>query len=134
MAWQDELRPPPPREAGHNPNANWRSGSDPGFDFFGPISWPDSPAVTARQKANRGLLQQLMSAHGFTPLPQAWWHFTFADEPFPNTCFDFPIDAAGLTRPAAGRTCTADGAESLTAAGSFRHRFRPCSASSRSGP
>ena len=63
------------------------------YDFFGPVSWPDSTAVTARQRANRALLRQLMAAHGFTPYGQEWWHFTLADEPFPGTYFDFPIGA-----------------------------------------
>ena len=63
-----------------------------GYDFFAPISWPDSPAVTAQQRANRALLQQLMLAHGFTSYAQEWWHFTFAGEPYPDTYFDFPID------------------------------------------
>ena len=65
-----------------------------GYDFFGPVSWPDSRAVTAQQRANRALLQQVMSGHGFTPYAREWWHFTFADEPYPDTYFDFRIDAA----------------------------------------
>ena len=63
-------------------------GSD--YDFFGPISWPDSPAVTAQQRANRALLQQVMITHGFSYYAQEWWHFTLADEPYPDTYFDFP--------------------------------------------
>ena len=62
-----------------------------GYDFFGPISWPDSPAVTARQRANRALLHNAMIAHGFNHYPQEWWHFTLSDEPYPDTYFDFPI-------------------------------------------
>ena len=61
-----------------------------GYDFFGPISWPDSPAVTARQRANRALLHNAMTAHGFNHYPQEWWHFTLSDEPYPDTYFDFP--------------------------------------------
>lgn len=59
------------------------------FDFFGPVSWPDSRAVTPQQRANRALLQSLMRAQGFVPYPQEWWHFTLRDEPYPNTYFDF---------------------------------------------
>ena len=62
-----------------------------GYDFFGPVSWPDSPAVTAEQRANRALLRRLMSARGFMPYAQEWWHFTLVDEPYPDTYFDFPI-------------------------------------------
>lgn len=60
------------------------------YDFFAPISWPDSKEITPQQGANRALLQALMSAHGFVPYAQEWWHFTLADEPYPDTYFDFP--------------------------------------------
>lgn len=60
------------------------------FDFFDPISWPDSPEVSAQQRANRMLLRNLMIAHGFAPYAQEWWHFTFMGEPYPDTYFDFP--------------------------------------------
>ena len=60
------------------------------YDFFGPVSWPDSPAATAPQRANRLLLQSLMKAHGFAHYPKEWWHFTLRNEPYPETYFDFP--------------------------------------------
>ncbi len=60
-----------------------------GFDFFDPVSWPDSPAVTGQQRANRVLLQIVMEAHDFVSYPKEWWHFTLKDEPFPDTYFDF---------------------------------------------
>lgn len=62
-----------------------------GFDFFGPISWPDTDAINAQQRANRLLLRRLMFEHGFAPYPKEWWHFSLKDEPFPDTYFDFPI-------------------------------------------
>ncbi|MFG1392821.1 M15 family metallopeptidase [Xanthobacter agilis] len=62
------------------------------FDLFSTLSWPDSDAVTAEQKANRRLLARLMAEHSFKPFAQEWWHFTLADEPFPATYFDFPIE------------------------------------------
>jgi D-alanyl-D-alanine dipeptidase len=62
-----------------------------GFDFFSPISWPTSMAVTAQQRANRLLLRSLMLRHGFRPLQEEWWHFTLENEPYPTTYFDFPI-------------------------------------------
>ncbi len=61
------------------------------FDFFGPPSWPDSPAMAAQVRANRALLQGIMISHGFRPLAEEWWHFTLEDEPFPDTYFDFPV-------------------------------------------
>ena len=63
-------------------------GSD--YDFFGPISWPASSAVSAQQRANRALLHRVMTAHGFNHYAREWWHFTLADEPYPDTYFDFP--------------------------------------------
>ena len=59
------------------------------FDFFGPVSWPASCAVTPQHRANRALLRSLMSAQGFVPYAQEWWHFTLRDEPYPDTYFDF---------------------------------------------
>ena len=59
------------------------------FDHFGPISWPDSREVTPQQRANRALLQSLMTAQGFLPYAQEWWHFTLSGEPYPDTYFDF---------------------------------------------
>lgn len=62
-----------------------------GFDFFGVESWPDYPDIGAQQRANRLLLQQLMTKHGFLPYPREWWHFTLAQEPFRETYFDFVV-------------------------------------------
>ena len=81
------------------------------FDWFGPESHPDfcgdpstggfslanasiSPAgrtITPQQFANRMTLRQAMLRHGFKPLDSEWWHFILADEPFPDTYFDFPV-------------------------------------------
>ena len=61
------------------------------FDYFGPLSWPDSSMVSPQQRANRLLLRDLMTHHGFTTYEQEWWHFTLKNEPFPETRFDFPI-------------------------------------------
>ena len=61
------------------------------FDFFGPLSHPDSPAVTPQQHENRWLLREAMLARGFKPLSTEWWHFTLVDEPYPDTYFDFPV-------------------------------------------
>ncbi len=63
-----------------------------GFDFFGPESWPDHPAMTAQERANRLLLQVEMKKHGFRPYLKEWWHFTLEAEPFPATYFNFPVE------------------------------------------
>jgi D-alanyl-D-alanine dipeptidase len=36
-------------------------------------------SITARQKANRQLLHDLMVAEGFAPFYGEWWHFSFGD-------------------------------------------------------
>ena len=82
------------------------------FDWFGPESHPDfcgnpdtgeytgdnskSPAepkrsITAEQFANRMILRRAMLRHGFKPLSTEWWHFTLAEEPFPDRYFEFPV-------------------------------------------
>jgi len=61
------------------------------WDHFGPESWPSYQDLTAQQRANRLLLRRLMLDNGFKPYQQEWWHFTLADEPFPDTYFDFPV-------------------------------------------
>ena len=61
------------------------------FDWFGPESHPDYRGITPEQFANRMLLRDIMLAHGFKPIAEEWWHFTLADEPYPDTYFDCPV-------------------------------------------
>ena len=61
------------------------------FDLFGAESHPDYKGITKQQFANRMLLREIMLAHGFKPLEEEWWHFTLANEPYPDTYFDFPV-------------------------------------------
>jgi len=61
------------------------------WDFFDPVSWPSSNEVTEQQLENRMLLQSLMVEYGFVSIRTEWWHFYFADEPFPDDYFDFVI-------------------------------------------
>ncbi len=67
------------------------------FDRFGPISRPDYPGITAEQRTNRLLLREAMRARGFLPLEEEWWHFTLAAEPYPDTCFTFPVSRSVLS-------------------------------------
>ena len=59
------------------------------WDFFGERSHYDYPEISLKQKENRALLQKIMIKHGFLPYAEEWWHFTLAEEPFPNKYFDF---------------------------------------------
>ena len=61
------------------------------FDYFGGISHPDYQDISEKQHENRMLLRDLMVKNGFIPYEKEWWHFTLADEPFPDTYFDFSI-------------------------------------------
>jgi D-alanyl-D-alanine dipeptidase len=61
------------------------------FDFFGPISWPDSKLTPADKRANRLLLRTLMIKYGFNPYAKEWWHFTLGSEPYPDTYFNFEV-------------------------------------------
>jgi D-alanyl-D-alanine dipeptidase len=66
------------------------------FDYFGELSHPDYTGITEEQYANRMLLREVMMKHGFKPLPEEWWHFTLADEPYPDTYFTFPVNSDSL--------------------------------------
>ena len=68
------------------------------FDLFSEISHPDSRAVTETQHANRMLLQSAMIRGGFQPISCEWWHFSLADEPYPDVYFEFPVSKDSLRR------------------------------------
>lgn len=61
------------------------------FDLFDTTSWPTDQTVSAAARANRLMLQSLMTRHGFRPLREEWWHFTLNQEPYPETYFDFVV-------------------------------------------
>ena len=72
------------------------------FDWCGEESHPDfcgnpdtgeytGGALTEEQFRNRMLLREVMLRHGFLPIDSEWWHFTLANEPFPDTYFTFPV-------------------------------------------
>jgi len=62
------------------------------YDFFGEKSHVLHKNITAKQKANRLLLRNLMLTNGFKPYQYEWWHFTLKKEPFPDIYFNFPIE------------------------------------------
>lgn len=70
------------------------------FDYFGVASHPDVlpgqeigtyQPINEEQYLNRILLRDAMLAHGFKPYECEWWHFTLANEPYPDTYFTFPL-------------------------------------------
>ncbi|MBR3437848.1 MAG: M15 family metallopeptidase [Lachnospiraceae bacterium] len=68
------------------------------FDFFGPVSHPDCRSITEEQFENRMTLRNAMLRNGFLPIHCEWWHFMLADEPYPDTYFDFPVSSAYLRK------------------------------------
>lgn len=68
------------------------------FDYFGQSSHTDYDGVTVKQHNNRMILQDAMIRHGFTPFDGEWWHFTLANEPYPNTYFTFPVSASSIKK------------------------------------
>jgi D-alanyl-D-alanine dipeptidase len=63
-----------------------------GFDCFGALSHTGNGTIGAQQAANRKLLKSLMTKQGFIDNAHEWWHYTLADEPYPGTYFDFPVE------------------------------------------
>ncbi len=67
------------------------------FDYFGELSHPDyTGELTAEQIQNRNILRDIMVENGFNPLDTEWWHFTLANEPYPDTYFDFPVSGSSV--------------------------------------
>ena len=72
-------------------------------DWFGIESHPDYGGnpdtgeytggvdITEEQFRNRMILRQAMVRHGFDTYDCEWWHFCLANEPYPDTYFNFPV-------------------------------------------
>ena len=37
------------------------------------------------------MLRTLLAQQGFRNLPEEWWHYTLANEPYADSYFDFPV-------------------------------------------
>lgn len=68
------------------------------FDLFSEVSHPDYRGITDEQYENRMTLRNAMLRNGFQPIDCEWWHFSLADEPYPNTYFEFPVSTEYLKR------------------------------------
>lgn len=66
------------------------------FDFFGECSHYAYGNLTEEQRENRRVLRDIMTQCHFKPISTEWWHFALADEPFPDTFFDFPVSRNSL--------------------------------------
>ena len=68
------------------------------FDLFSEVSHPDYRGITEEQYANRMTLRRAMLRNGFEGIDCEWWHFTLANEPYPDTYFEFPVSSEYLRR------------------------------------
>lgn len=62
------------------------------FDYLDPKSHFAYKHISAQAKANRLLLNLVMTQAGFKGYEKEWWHFTLVNELYPDTYFDFSID------------------------------------------
>ena len=62
------------------------------FDLMDESSHHGAAGLTKLQEDNRYLLKGLMEACGFRAYSAEWWHYTMANEPYPDTYFDFVIE------------------------------------------
>ncbi|MGK5442443.1 M15 family metallopeptidase [Micromonospora sp. URMC 105] len=69
-----------------------------GFDCFDSLAHTDDPRVTGTAQRNRHLLRRLMAQNGFVNYDREWWHYRYADEPYPETYFDFPVAVSSLRK------------------------------------
>lgn len=61
------------------------------FDLFDPRSHTANSDMPPHVRHNRAWFAALMDGHGFSNLPEEWWHYTLRDEPYPGQFFDFPV-------------------------------------------
>jgi D-alanyl-D-alanine dipeptidase len=62
-----------------------------GHDLMDAISHHGADGVGPVEAGNRRQLRSIMEACGFEAYVREWWHYTLRDEPYPDTCFDFPL-------------------------------------------
>ncbi len=78
------------------------------YDYFDELANTANPNVPFEAKVHRLLLKSVMEKFGFRNYEKEWWHFTLANEPYPDTYFDSQInpeersDSASLRRSARG--------------------------------
>jgi len=61
------------------------------YDFFDERANTANPNVSSEAKVNRLLLKSVMEKFGFKYYDKEWWHFTLANEPYPDSYFDVEV-------------------------------------------
>ena len=62
-----------------------------GYDCFDTLAHTLDERITGEARQNRLMLKQIMEDAGFVNYEYEWWHYTLANEPYPDTYFDFPV-------------------------------------------
>jgi zinc D-Ala-D-Ala dipeptidase len=60
-------------------------------DLMDERSHHGAPSIEDVEARNRETLCTIMECSGFKRYDCEWWHYSLADEPYPDTYFDFPI-------------------------------------------
>ena len=61
------------------------------FDFMDVRSHHAASGLSEEEAGNRKRLRDIMERSGFEAYRYEWWHYVLADEPYPDTYFDFCI-------------------------------------------
>ncbi len=61
-------------------------------DLMDAISHHGAAHVSSAEASNRRSLRVIMELSGFAVYETEWWHYSLADEPYPDSYFDFPVD------------------------------------------
>jgi zinc D-Ala-D-Ala dipeptidase len=60
-------------------------------DLMDAVSHHGATGLGEQAATNRRILRLIMELSGFVPYDTEWWHYTLADEPYPDDYFDFEI-------------------------------------------
>lgn len=62
------------------------------FDLFDDVSHCNCKGLSKKQIRNRKILKSAMKKAGFVGIESEWWHYTYKNEDYRDTYFDFDID------------------------------------------
>jgi len=62
------------------------------YALFDEVSAHNCPKNSTIGNINRRFLKTIMHQHGFKSNEKEWWHYTYIQEPFADTSFDFDIE------------------------------------------